>query len=512
MTRHRNTLHYTYLFLFLILLFTNIAKAQENPAKDATPVSPNQQAMAEEKMKYEIEKLRQEIRTINLSPWLQTGTLIAALIAAVVSFWSAWRSQSNQLVALQTQIQHQQKDRMSDLLKELGSNQAAVKIAAIQALSEYESAFPFLVNMLSVDTERRVCSAVVTSLQSKPLISLPLLVDASKTLYNHQIYLAGELISLGLPKKEVVSALSIDNEILTIWIDQGRCRRIQETINAKLAVLRDQSPTDTDQFSTAEKKRVLDDWAEIRTSLEVLLNAVERVIESAIKLSIPFSLKGAYLPGIILDELDLSDWDFEDADLRCASFRKSVCRGTNFSGSLASGADFREAALDDSRFDHSSIKTANFSKAFLLRTSFQYCKGYKAKFAKGKLDSTDFAHSNLAEASFERCTGRKVSFKQSVLYHVDLTASEFIETDFSGTNLTGTIFHLAETKKSSFAGAGFIATKLTRAHFHEADFSGCKFVAIDEYSGSTFSGTAWQNAIYNKQTDKFLDYLNKRYG
>lgn len=139
----------------IIVLLAMLLSSKSNRVADTTPKVSNQdkQILELEKQQLEILKLKDEINSVGLSPILQAGTLSAALIGAAISFWSAWRSQKNQVMIIQAQAEQQQKNHISNLLKELGSDHIPVKIAAIHALSEYESAIPFLVSILRVDDE-----------------------------------------------------------------------------------------------------------------------------------------------------------------------------------------------------------------------------------------------------------------------------------------------------------------------------------------------------------------------
>src|SRR5688572_25936306 len=101
------------IFTVLMLICIN-GMAQHNSNLDSMDVV----ELEKTKLKVEIENL--ESNKKDYANFIQIGTLLAAVLAALVSMWSAYKSQTLQVKTLESQIEQQQKDRTSQLLKELG--------------------------------------------------------------------------------------------------------------------------------------------------------------------------------------------------------------------------------------------------------------------------------------------------------------------------------------------------------------------------------------------------------
>lgn len=152
-----------------------------------------------EKLQLENQKIKQDIELQEKNSFGQNGTLIAALIAAIVSFWSAWSSRKSQIESFRSQIEQYQKERISALLRDLGNDKVAVRLGAIQALSKItddntDAILSYMVNLLKVDSDPRIRESVSIALINMPNQSLPHLLDTSKAINERRIRLAIDLV------------------------------------------------------------------------------------------------------------------------------------------------------------------------------------------------------------------------------------------------------------------------------------------------------------------------------
>jgi uncharacterized protein YjbI with pentapeptide repeats len=460
-----------------------------------------------EKLEIEIDKLRKESESLNLSAWLQAGTLTAAFAATVVSLWSAFQSRKGQTQSLLSQIHQQQQDRISSLLHELGSDHVAVRVSAVQALSEYSDAFPFLTNLLKVETNQAVIAATTTALQRLPAKSLPLLIDINKDLFEQEFKLGGELIGIGVSKKDVVDKFLLDNAKFTLWLNSSVGKRTQHAIKTRIAVLSAAEQRDESAIQGDEQKAIFSDWVRLKTAQGLVIKTMETVISAASRLEEAFSVRNAILVGAILENLDLSNWDFTKCDLSNSSFRGAICKGANFSSANASQANFRDADLRDATFDRADLKSTNFNHASLQRANFQNSSGQGVKFFSAKLLHANFSHAHLPSSYFEKCFANKAIFEHAYLAGVSFSNIIASDAKFSHAVLHGAKFLKAQLHRSDFTMADFVGADLTNADFDGAVLKAVKFESIGHYQGSSFRKAVISEAVFGKGAEGFSDYV-----
>lgn len=459
------------------------------------------------KSKLEIQKLEKEVKSISLGPWLQFLTVVIALIAAGISFYSARKSHKSQTESLKMQIQQQQKDRISDLLKELGSQNRGVKIAAIQALSEYPETHKFIANLLKYEEDSHIIDSIINSLRRAPYNSIPLIIDAANSLRQLMLSCAGELTSLGISKKDVVKVLEINNALFTSWLDSKIGKRTINRFNSKMTFLNLVKEKNIADVVDSEKAGILSRWNKLMMAYENVLQAAESVFDSAGKNKKPVIIKDAYLKGIILDNLNFSGWSFIRCDLRGASFRNAVCKKTTFSYCLIDNVSFQHTSMHDAVLYHSSCKNASFITAKLSRCSFKSCKAYNAKFYGAKADRIDFSDTKLVQAKFGDFKGTGANFSGAILKGANLSGSlineaQIEKVDLSGANLESVIARHTKIQDSKFAGNNFKG-----ADFRDATFADVRFEAITNFEGALFEGSSTSNIDSDKKSEPFYEYF-----
>jgi uncharacterized protein YjbI with pentapeptide repeats len=462
----------------------------------------NQEILEREKINLEIKKLKNEVNSNNYVYWFQFGTLLAAFIAAGISFWSASKSQKYQIESIT-------KSQISGLLKELGSEHLAVKTASIQALSEYEAATCFLINILKFETESRIIASTITALQRLSSNSFHLLIDETKYLHEQHLIIASKLVNLGMPKKEVEDMMLIDNKTFSEWINTNRYRRITDSISIEISTLCKINNITEDEAKLLEKPKIINDWRNLQISRDSILNVIERVIQAESKKSKYHVIKNAYLQGIILDALDLSGWRFENTDLRDSSFKNSNCNSSVFYKIDASNANFYEAKFNNAIFIESKLNRTNFIASDLTKVQFKNCNGSSIKFYGTLLHKASFSESKLVGSSFDKnskCMGL-------VMKNCKLYGSNFIECicknskfwfcGFDGVNFTQVKVDYANFLYSTFSGTKFIQSK-----FNNTKFNNTTFESIQQFRDTTFRNTQWNHVKFIKETQEFQAYIN----
>jgi uncharacterized protein YjbI with pentapeptide repeats len=478
-----------------------------NSSQKKIPKTPDQHYYEIEKLKLEISKLRSETYSINSQPWLQLGTLVAAFIAAAISFWSALRSQKYQTESLKEQDKQQQMNRISELLRELGSEHPAVKIAAIQALSEFKAAVPFLVNILKVETNYPVITATITALQKMPEISLSLLLNASREIHEQQLTIACQLHHLQTPKDKVIDLMQLENETFTKWLESSKSKQIKKSLQLSITYTGKFKNLAEPQILESEKNRLMSEWSSFRTALDIIINAIERLIEFESKNNKIYTIKDAYLPGIILDGYNLTEWHFKDSDLRNASFMKTKLQKAKFENVCLSNANFRDAELGDTFFHQSLCKETSFSKAHLIRTTFYDCTGFQNNFNGTKIHKAVFISSELPAGTYQGSTITETNFQDCNLYEADFNSCQCFDTQFINCLLNNSVFHTAKFYRNDFSGSKFYKTIFTKGDFDHSKFNKAQLSEITQFDEASFRDTQWNNPVFGDKTNSFKNYI-----
>lgn len=125
-------------------------------------------------------------------------------------------------------------------------------------------------------------------------------------------------------------------------------------------------------------------------------------------------------PACIIDDTDLSDHVFSDADLAGAKLTACVMRDVQFSGTC----------LQDARFDGCRFVRCRFANVDLRDAVFENCSFGDDSGHIG----TQFAFSRIEQARFDRCDLSFAKFDRSSLFGIEFTAC----------NLRGAVFHKAD--------------------------------------------------------------------
>ncbi|HGF3782196.1 TPA: pentapeptide repeat-containing protein [Vibrio parahaemolyticus] len=501
--------------VMLLMQSTSFAQTTQHPSQPNTSTDQVLQTkkpltLNDTKLQLEIQKLKREIDSPRIEPWLQFGTLIIALIAAAISFWSAWKSQKSQALTLKHQREHQRNERISGLLNELGSNNNGVRVAAIQALSDYTDTHRFLVNLLKYEHDPHIIDAVIAALQLNPTHSLNILVGSIELLQERMLLLACQLVSSNMQKREVAKCLGIDNATLTRWLESSRGKRAVEDFATTLSYRDSLMRQSNEEQVIIERQHAIEQWDKLSISYKNTLGAIEAVIQSACQANQKHQLKGAYLKGIILDGLDLEGWSFKQCDLRYASFRNTNCDMCDFSYAVLDNASFVSAHLRNTNFKDTKCKSTSFVRAHIARANFSNCKAYNASFVAAKGKNASFSGASLVEAKFNGFIGVGVDFKDAILKKADFTNALMNESIFQKVDLRG-----ANLSDLSARRSFFLETKLAGAIIKKADFSGSNFERVffnevGEYNGAKFACVAYDGLEFGDIQEGFTTYFHEK--
>lgn len=411
----------------------------------------------------EIEKLEAELHDWNKGLLIQAGTLLSAFAAALISAWFAAKT-------LTTQDANHKRDRISTLLQELGSDSALVRAAAIQALSEYEAAVPFLINALKMERDADVVETTALALQKHADRALSLLLAQSRHVYEQKLSLASALAGLdGVDRRSIAREFGLRNGDIQDWEHSGAGRRSRST-----ATNNGWASSDADRRAS-DSTRVRGAMANAFRAHANYVGAIEHLLRLPNGKDKKLKLTDSYLSGLDLDDVDISGWDFSRCILDHASFRRCVCTQASFTAVKAVDISFRGARLNAARFDNAHLTVADFREV--------------------KGNEVSFANSDIRDLRIDRVDLADADFKHAKLFRADIRNSNLRRALFTGARLFETTIDTCRLSESSFRSAVFAATNLRSLRCRGADFSESEFRNSSIFKGilkgCNFIGTKW---------------------
>lgn len=168
---------------------------------------------------------------------------------------------------------------------------------------------------------------------------------------------------------------------------------------------------------------------------------------------------------------DLAQSNFLQSDITHADFTGAVLTGVNIVSSRAPGARFDGATMDNVRFlDEPELTDASFREADLRGGNLRSADLAGADFTRAVLEAADFSDSNLANASLDRACAigaqfRKAELAGATLYKADLREASLMKAKilrarFTGANLYSVSFLFSTLGETEFRSANLDNTIL----------------------------------------------------
>ena len=310
-----------------------------------------QSDIEKEKVFLETQKLQDEHDSRIYNLLIQLIPIIIAFVTLFLTTRSTSRALKIQAEGLSNQIKHNEKERVSNLLKELGNTDTTIRLSAIQALSEYSNSIHLLINVLKIDSNSDVISTCLAALLKMPMQTLPYLLYESKSLLEKQFELASKLLYLGISKEDLTENFFLDLDEINNRNNDYRSNQIQKTLKWKIASTQKLKKLSIEEITEEEKNKVISEWISTSEEYERILQAISRIIELISRNGKKYDLSQACLRGVSLDGIDLSGWNFNGADLRRSRFAFTNCQKAIFTNTDLTGANFNHALLSETKFD-----------------------------------------------------------------------------------------------------------------------------------------------------------------
>jgi len=163
-----------------------------------------------------------------------------------------------------------------------------------------------------------------------------------------------------------------------------------------------------------------------------------------------------------LTKRNLSEVDFNRADLKGATLTKAKLNGAHLAKAQLGGADLTKARLKEASLNGATLEKANLIGANLSQATLNGANLMGADLNGAHLYEARLWRAQLSEASLN-----EAYFKGAILSGADLTKAKL-----RGTNLIGVSLNGANLKMADLSGANLAAANLSGANLIEANLSG----------------------------------------
>jgi uncharacterized protein YjbI with pentapeptide repeats len=495
--------------IFIILLFINSLCFSEereitmssNFSSINTTDESSETSLEDTKLQLEIVKLKHEISKNDVAPFLQAGTLISAFLALIVSIVSSYHTNKNNLKSILEQQEKNRNDHISSLLKELGSESMLVRIGAMQALSEYNTTYSYIVNILTLEDNQHCIDTAIRILCNNPEVSLSILLDECNKMYDSKKNIAAKLVALDVDVDDISIQFSVEKNELINWINRKSAIRIKTLIDTNINNHKGKTQA---QKNKIIKQAITDLYIEYGNILKVKNNintAIEEIVKNACRNNIILSLQNTHIEDLILTDIDLSGWSFVDSYFCNTSFEDCNFTNANFSNIKATKLKLRRCNLENTLFNKSILKYCDFKYSYgkfpvfaeveLLSPDFDYSKHKHASFTKSKIIKTITNNMLIVGGNFSEATIIDCSFK----------ACDFSRSDFTNCKIGTSFFSMTRNYDINFSNTRLYKSEITKCNYNRSIMDNCFFDKL-VISKSSFDEVSFNNV--NKPLKSYI--------
>ena len=415
------------------------------------------------KKKTQWQRLRQFWVQNSIPAWLTVS------FASLVGLWGSY-------VGLQIYNQTQANQRALEQLK----NQ--VFIALVKQLSATTTAAP---------EDRQAAILALGAAKDDPRV----------------VRLLGDLLS---QEKNPAAIAAIEQVFVRIGIvGLPELQRLNQSLSQQLE--KERYDVDAQEYKLVQQRLAVTKVA-IANILNLDSNQLNRIDLSRTNLSQSTDIQALF--ALVLDNMDLSEINFQRARLTGASFEGSRFWGAGNDGHLGtfddskadlSGADLQEAnltgavlnnvSMENTKLIHGILNQANLSQASLTGANLSSAKLIGASLEQANLENAsltgaDLTEADLTKANLHAARLARVSAVGTKLESANLRVSDWRGADLSGANLSRAKLESANLSDTRLAGTNFNQAELQGASFRNADLS------MADLQGANVAGADFQGAIF----------------
>ncbi len=205
-------------------------------------------------------------------------------------------------------------------------------------------------------------------------------------------------------------------------------------------------------------------------------------------------LQAAIEEGLPIEDADLSQLDWKDAQCAGATFIR--CR---FIGCRFGHADFRGATLEECIFtDKATSKGSTFAfselrEARLIRCDLSFCLFDRCKLFDIAMDKCNLLGARFEHADFSHSYGRKVTPNKATIHRCNFEIAQLVGVRLPQCDLSGSSFREADLTDADLTGANLRdcdleKCELLRAKLAGADVRGAKVAGLNLLSLGSMQG------------------------
>jgi uncharacterized protein YjbI with pentapeptide repeats len=478
--------------------------------QDVEPTTPEKEAAELDLLRAEANKLAAEARKLDRDAALANRHWffeIAKVFAPLASIATVAVTLVALLFTTYAERDRQSKDQIAQYLRDLGEEDARLRMAAAYGLSPYVG---------SSDYGTIIARSIVAAL-------------GQETDLQAQRALVGALPNdNGIANTELKNTLDHLTYLITLSIDQldnARNRLAKATYLSAETANADEKPELRELTNTLEHSVLARRHAAISIAYK-LAQTQNCALEAGCD-ACPIDVSSIPLQGFSFVGLDydLCGARFQDASADSADFSRTEIENANFRNADLSGGKFVDAILSGSDFSGAQLQAADLDRATLTGSNFSNADffyeakpGYREKnrriasFNEAILSGADFRCAELQDADFKENarnsektdTGPESPgpiFIDANLFDARFFNSALEGADFSGANLTKVDFSIVQLNEANFTGANlggaqFSASNLENAFFTGARLVSAKFTKVINLSNADFAGAKLSHVVF----------------
>lgn len=207
------------------------------------------------------------------------------------------------------------------------------------------------------------------------------------------------------------------------------------------------------------------------------------------------TIKCLDMHGINLENMNLSNIEFEHCNLKFASFYNSKLLNCEFTMCNMYNAYFKKSTLDNI-----SIKNCDLSYAFFVDSSINDClmldnTMYSSRFMVSNISETRISESRLEVSNFDNSTISLLTIENCYCKR-----SSFREANIKDCNFRENIFENSTFADSMILRTSFIDSNLSRSRFGDTKFVECLLNSANFYASDITSRTEFVDCKTNRET------------
>ncbi|MBU3202214.1 pentapeptide repeat-containing protein [Clostridium estertheticum] len=503
------------LFLILVIITCSFFIGKEIPALNNSSTMTNSSKMNQQEIKtnLEIDKLKADIKNSNFAIKYQLGTTACTAMTAIIAVLTMFFSTKNQNKTYIMQMKENKKQQISNYLAQISNGDQAIKIGAIQALGNYEEATPFIINILKREEDYFVVNAVGIALLKNANICIKLLVGESNLIKTERIKVAGELVALGESKNDICNYLYIDEKEYKKWNEDNLLEGAKDQLINKIEMQLKITGLTKEELISNEKKNILIKLYSMQNLLKEILIIMPKAMKIATQSGREYSIERAYLPGIQLNDVDLSNWNFSEVNLTGATFKKCRFDNTNLENAILNYTSFRECYFNKNIFKGEFYNSCDFSKCIMDQVTFNHINAQHISFKGAELKECKFEECECIEPKMEGTKFYKVNFKNTKLFKANFMNAEInYKNIFSEVNFSGSRFDGSKNIGTKFNDCKMFGVRLDNASYKKCSLINVDFKDIEKYDNSRFKSNKYNNVGFLGGITEFKQHVEEQNG